>query len=257
MQASHRYAAAMAEGRLALGVFCVLDGYAASHVLATAGFDLVVFDRQHAAFDWSALENLCFRVRATDAAVFVRTASRDSAELDLTLDLPVDGIVVPNVTSAAEAAEAVRAARLPPTGTRSLGNERNQTVLGVGYDAIPEPMVALLVEHPGAVDEIEAISATPGVGALWVGTHDLAAAMGLDPVAAVAQPPAPLVEATRRVQAAAAAHGTHFWTTRAAALRDAAGEREHGATAAIWGVDVRMLADAARDAVQRFRDATG
>src|SRR5215472_1274183 len=99
MQVGNRYANALAEGRQALGVFCCLDGPSVAHVFASAGFDFVVIDKQHTAFTWPDLESLCFRVRSTGAGVFVRTASFDAAELDLALDLPIDGVVAPNVAS--------------------------------------------------------------------------------------------------------------------------------------------------------------
>ena len=97
------YAQAIASGRRALGIFCALDGFAVSHIIAAAGFDFVVFDRQHAAFNWPDLKNMCFRVRAAGASPIIRTASTDPDEVNLTYDLPVDGILLPNVASLAEA----------------------------------------------------------------------------------------------------------------------------------------------------------
>ena len=40
-----RYRRGLAEGRQVAGVFCCLDGYATSHMLAAAGFDFLIFDR--------------------------------------------------------------------------------------------------------------------------------------------------------------------------------------------------------------------
>lgn len=253
----NRYDEAVEAGRLALGAFSVLDGYAPSHLLATAGFDYVIFDRQHAAFTWPQLENLCYRVSATGAAVFVRTAGRDAAELDLTLDLPVDGVVLPDVASVADVEEAVALTHLPPRGRRSLGNERNLVVQGRGYAEQTDPRLVLLIETVEAVEAIDDICAVDGVGAVWVGTHDLAAAMGLDPGGAVTDPPQQLTDAVARVREAARASGVHFWTSRAAVQRDAAAEQAAGATAVMWGVDARFLAQAVREAVDAYRTATG
>lgn len=252
----HRYAVARAEGRLAVGVFCVLDGAAASHLLASAGFDVVVLDRQHAAVDVATLETLAHRVRSTGATVLVRTAGVDAAELDLTLDLPVHGVVLPDLRDAEEVEAAVARTRYPPRGIRSIGNERTHAVLGTSHDPDADPVVVLLIENRDAVEDVEAMCAVDGVDAVWVGTHDLAADLGLDPEAAVREPPAELRDASERVRAAAVAHGVDFWTTRGAVLADAAGEVERGAAAVVWGVDARLLQGAARDALAAFRQAT-
>ena len=74
-----RYQAALDEGRMAVGVFCAMDGYAVSHTFAAAGYDFVIIDLQHAAFTWPEVENMAFRVRSTGAAVFLRTASTEAA----------------------------------------------------------------------------------------------------------------------------------------------------------------------------------
>ena len=49
---------------------------------------------------------MCFRVRSEGTSVFIRTASTEEAEINHALDLPVDGIVLPNL----ESAEATRRA---------------------------------------------------------------------------------------------------------------------------------------------------
>ncbi len=70
----------------------------------------------------------------------------------------------------------------------------------------PTPLVGMLVEHPGAVAEIERIFSELPIDFCWVGVHDLSALMGFDPHAVVAdgvvQPfPDELVAAIDRVRA--------------------------------------------------------
>ncbi len=103
MARANRYTSGLEEGQSLLGVFCCLDGFSVSHILAKAGFDFLLFDRQHAAYSWPELEQMCFRVQSEGAAVFIRTGSAEQQEIDLALDLPVDGIVIPNVASFEEA----------------------------------------------------------------------------------------------------------------------------------------------------------
>jgi len=237
-----RYATALAEGRTAFGVFCVLDGLAVSHLFASVGYDFVVLDLQHTAFTWPDVENACFRIRSTGAAVFLRTASTEPAEVNLALDLPIDGVILPNVASFDHAAAAVAQTRFPPAGERSLGNERHDTIWHA-YSA-PDALVGLLVEHRGAVEEIERILGELAVDFVWIGVHDLAASYGLDPHAVVVGGAMPdeLARAIARTRDAARASGVRYWAG------------EPGADAAIAGVDARIVRQAAIDALAHVRE---
>lgn len=240
-----RYATALAGGRMAFGVFCALDGLAVSHLFASVGYDFVILDLQHATFTWPDVENACFRIRSTGAAVFLRTASTEPAEVNLALDLPIDGVILPNVTSFADAAAAVTQTKFPPTGERSLGNERHDTIWQA-YSA-PDPLVGLLVEHRGAVEAIEEILGTLPVDFVWIGLHDLAASYGIDPHAAVTGGVTAdaLAAAIDRTRVAARANGVRFWAA------------EPGADATIAGVDARIVRQAAVDALDRVRERFG
>jgi 4-hydroxy-2-oxoheptanedioate aldolase len=241
VESANRYRDGVAAGRQVLGAFCCLDGYSIPHILAAVGFDFLVFDRQHAAYSWPELEQMCFRARAAGASTFIRCASVDEAEINLALDLPVDGIVIPNVASADEARRARALAKFPPEGERSLGNERHVATRDV-YN-LPEPLVGLLIENSLAVQAIDEILKL-GFDFVWVGTHDLAYSMGLQPQDAVGGgdlAPA-LAEAVATVARAAAANGTPYWEP---ASPDAA--------IGIAGVDARMLRQAAEEALARWR----
>ncbi len=238
---TRRYEQAIAEGRMAFGVFCALDGYAVSHLFAAVGYDFVIIDLQHAAYTWPEIENMCFRIRAEGASVFLRTASTEPAEVNLALDMPVDGVILPNIGSLAEARAAFAPTKFPPHGERSLGNERHDTIWQA-YST-PEPLVGMLVEHVGAVAEIEAIFSELPVDFAWIGTHDLSASMGFDPhdVVAGGRVPAELTAAIDRIRTAARASGVRFWAA------------EPGADATIAGVDARIVRQAAIDALDRTR----
>jgi 4-hydroxy-2-oxoheptanedioate aldolase len=238
---TRRYQQAVEAQRIAYGVFCALDGYSVSHIFASVGYDFAIIDLQHAAYTWPEIENMCFRIRSEGASVFLRTASTEPAEVNLALDMPVDGIVLPNISSLAAARAAFAETKFPPDGVRSLGNERHDTIWQA-YST-PEPLVGMLVEHTGAVAEIEQIFSELPVDFAWVGTHDLSASMGFDPhdVVAGGQVPAELTAAIDRIRAAARASGVKFWAA------------EPGADATITGVDARIVRQAAIDALTRTR----
>ena len=65
----------------------------------------------------------------TDSAAWVRVPSCDPAVMKPILDLNPAGIIVPQISSPAEAARAVAACRYPPHGIRGFGSRRGIRVV--------------------------------------------------------------------------------------------------------------------------------
>src|SRR5207237_626495 len=79
-------------------------------------------------------------------------------------------------------AAACRACRLPPRGIRSWGVGRARVYGDDYFDWIDDQVfVAVQIESIQAVQQAEAIMATPGVDGCWAGPADLALSMGIDP----------------------------------------------------------------------------
>ena len=92
------------------------------------------------------------------------------------------GIVVPMVDTPEQARAAADACRLPPRGTRSWGWGRARAYGDDYPDWIDDQLfVAVQLESIRAVEDAEAIMATPGIDGCWAGPADLALSMGIDP----------------------------------------------------------------------------
>lgn len=148
--------------------------------LAGSGFDWLALDAQHGPVDRAALHRLGRALAPTHTPFLVRVPSVDAAWVGAALDAGAAGVVVPSVTSAADAERAALAGRYPPLGERSWG-----PFPPLWGGTAPDPEVAnelvrcwVMVETPGALDEVEAIAATPGVDGLFVGPLDLALSLG-------------------------------------------------------------------------------
>ena len=173
-------------GKTSLGSFLGLGSPAIAELFAAAGFDWLVIETEHSAVDWEAVEHA---IRAIDAAgtgtvPLVRLGGSDPNDIRLALDIGARGIVVPMVTSAAEAAAVVSATRYPPEGTRGFGPLRAARYSFDGEyfaQANDNIMVVLILETAGALDELEEICRIPGIDALYLGFADLSLAIGLDP----------------------------------------------------------------------------
>lgn len=176
---------------------------------ASAGPDFVVIDTQHGV-DLGQVDVSVFTVLAGyGVAGLVRVPSLDLAPIGRALDLGADGIIVPLVESADDAARAVHATRYAPRGGRSYGMQTRRVR---PFDEVP--FVVIQVETAGAVEDIDRIAAVEGIDALYIGPADLGLALGGDPAPDVntvidgTHPnAAAIAEAFRAVVAACERHG--------------------------------------------------
>ena len=107
----------------------------------------------------------------------------DPAIIMKALDVGAYGIIVPLVNTAAEAAAAVAACRYPPVGIRSSGPIRAVHYGGADYqaEANGEIVVLAMIETKEGLQNLDAICATPGLDAVYIGPADLSYALGLPP----------------------------------------------------------------------------
>jgi 2-keto-3-deoxy-L-rhamnonate aldolase RhmA len=186
------------------GILVALPSPDVIDVLAHAGrFDAFFLDGQHAALDGPLLGTLIRTVRGHGAAALVRVGGGDHARAELALDLGADGVVFPNVETAAEAERAVASCRLPPQGRRSLGGARLLLRNAVPED---EPLCVVQLETAAGVERADEILAVEGVDAVLPGPIDLAASLGRLAPGRPLGIDAVTADALRRIDEAAARH---------------------------------------------------
>jgi len=118
------------------------------------------------------------------------------------MDLGALGVIVPMVSTGEQARIAAQATRYPPHGNRSFGPVRNY--YGAPGGAPQEPLCMVMIETAEAIDNLDAIAATPGVDGLFVGPVDLALALGLGAALAM---PQQVIDAIGRVVEVCRKHG--------------------------------------------------
>jgi 4-hydroxy-2-oxoheptanedioate aldolase len=165
------------------GALLSLPEPAVATILGTSGFDYVVIDAEHGPFTLASLRGVVEALAPTAVHTIVRVAANDPTVIKQTLELGVDGIQVPGVGSAADAAAAVRAIRYSPEGERGIGVGRSTRygldLPGYLHEANARTAALVMIEDAAGVDAIEAIAATPGVDAIIVGPLDLSADLGV------------------------------------------------------------------------------
>lgn len=167
-------------GKPSLGGWLTTADPQIAEYLASGGFDEICIDQQHGLADASTLPALFRALELHGVAPTTRVPANDFAAIGYALDVGAVAIVVPMVGSPEEAAAAADACHYPPRGHRSVGPLRGTFVRASNrLDALDEAACVVMIETAEGVRNAEAIAATPGVDAIYIGPGDLALGLGL------------------------------------------------------------------------------
>lgn len=172
--------------RPCVGLWNATASTVAMEILAMSGADFIVIDGEHGPIELREILALLQACEPHPATAVVRVPWNDEVRIKQVLDLGAQNLVVPMVSSAAEAQRAVEAVRYPAPhrpGRRGVGAMLARSARWgavADYVEIADSTVSLTVqiETPQGVRNVEEIIATDGVDALFVGPADLAAQMG-------------------------------------------------------------------------------
>ncbi|MGU3356834.1 HpcH/HpaI aldolase family protein [Microbacterium sp. M4A5_1d] len=213
-----------------------------AEICAGAGLDWLLIDMEHSP---NGIESVLAQLQAaaaTPVTTMVRVPTADPVVIKQVLDLGAQNLLVPMVSSVAEAEAVVRAFHYPPRGIRGVGSALARSARWNRVDdylAEAEQHVSLVVqiETAAGVDAAAGIAAVDGIDGVFVGPSDLAASMGL-----LGQQSHPdVVAAVRRVFADARSAGTPVGVN-AFDPALARGYAEAGADFLLVGADVALLA---------------
>jgi 2-keto-3-deoxy-L-rhamnonate aldolase RhmA len=170
-------------GEVPIGALLLMPDPMVAELCALCGFDYVVFDGEHGAFEPSRLEHL---VRACDSVGLTAIARLrvDSADAMLPyLETGILGVMQPHTRSASDAQWLVDGAKYAPIGKRGMGTGRVNA-----YGTIPglehvrqwndEMLTIAQIEDREGIDNLPEILKVKGLDALYIGSNDLAQALG-------------------------------------------------------------------------------
>jgi staphyloferrin B biosynthesis citrate synthase len=186
------FKARLIAGEPLLGTFIKTPHPHVVEVLAGTGLDCLCLDAEHAPFDRGDLDLCIMAARNTRSGaggmpILVRPASGASDQILNALDCGADGVVVPHVRSAKDAAEVASLAHYGAAGAHAKrGYAGSSRAAGYGTIGIADHLansrarttVIAQIEDVEALDEIDAIAAVDGIDALFIGRIDLTIALG-------------------------------------------------------------------------------
>jgi 4-hydroxy-2-oxoheptanedioate aldolase len=159
--------------------WCSLPSPLVAETVARGGFAAVVLDAQHGLWDTAALIAGIGGVHHGGAAPVIRVPLNDFAGVSRALDFGAEAVIAPMINSADDARRFAAVAKFPPMGERSWGPQRAMTLQGrsVATEYLREAnegtLTLAMVETPTALANVDAIAATSGIDALFIGPNDL------------------------------------------------------------------------------------
>jgi len=174
---------ALARGTPQVGLWLSLAQPYTAEICATAGFDWLLIDGEHAPNDLRSVLAQLQAVAPYRAHPVVRAPVGDSTLIKQLLDVGAQTLLVPMVDTAGQARALVAATRYPPQGIRGVGAAAARASRWGARRAYLDEAndeVCLLVqaESRTAMDNLDAICAVDGVDGVFIGPSDLAASMG-------------------------------------------------------------------------------
>jgi 4-hydroxy-2-oxoheptanedioate aldolase len=243
---------ALQTGKAQIGLWSSLSSNYTVEVIAGAGFDWILLDMEHSPND---LESALTQLQAAapyPSHPVVRVPWNDMVSIKRLLDIGAQSLLVPYVSTPAEARQAVSYTRYPPAGVRGVAGTTRATRFGRVKDyarrAQEEICLLVQVETQQALDSIEAICGIDGVDGVFIGPADLHASLGYP--GEIANPKVkPLIDdAVRRIRKAGKAPGI---------LTPSEADARHwlgcGALFVAVGADVGILARGAEALAAKFK----
>ena len=243
-------------GELALGIgLRQARGVDVGRIMKTCGFDWLFIDTEHNSMSVDTAVQIS--VAAGDAGItpIVRVPGFEHHHATRVLDGGAQGVVIPHVDTAEQAARVVANCKYPPLGHRSVTGALPQIdframPIGEAAEAInAATMVVVMVETPLAVDNVEAIAAVPGINVVLVGTSDLGMEMGIPGQTGDDR----ITAAYERVIAACKKNSVHVGMGGVSDLGHMGRYIAMGARFVLAGSDLAMMMKAAREQSAKVR----
>lgn len=174
---------ALQEKRPFLGIQCFIGTPTIIELLGQFEFDFVMIDTEHTSLNPETVEYMVRVADGVGVTPVIRVAANDPVLIQKALDTGAGGIIVPHVSSAADARRAVEAAKYAPEGHRGVCSGTRATGFSkegfVRYwrKANENVIVIPLLEDLKAIENAAEIMAEPGIDLVWFGPGDLAQAL--------------------------------------------------------------------------------
>ncbi len=219
-------------------------------ILKNNGFDFVLVDSEHGAFDYSTLLDIAMKAKLAGIDCIVRLSDNSRRDITKMMDGGMTGLLLPMTNTADDIKQVVKYAKYAPIGQRGISTTRIHTLYN-------PPKLELYMEQANAYTKIYAqietkqgvdncldILNVEGVEGVFMGPNDLSCDLGI-----LGGDQKPLYDCIEKVGAAAAKAGKPWGIiTTKQELIDCA--KANGATLLSYGSELNMMIDACKKIVK-------
>lgn len=215
------------------------------------GFDAIWMDMEHHGYSVETAAGLMRAARVGDCDIVARPGKGEFMRMARMLEAGATGIMYPRCDSAEEAREVVKWAKFAPLGKRGFDGAGAD----VPYLLTPMPQyikeaneqtfVLVQIEEPHALEQAEAIAATPGVDMLMFGPADFTVLTGIP-----GEFGHPSVTAGIEKVARAAKNAGKHWAATCGTVEQAARYVEMGCRLIFHGCDIIFV----KNGLQQVRE---
>lgn len=166
---------------------CMIQGYLPSlvEICGLAGFDFVFLDAEHSAISPRDCEELVRAAEVRQVVPLVRVPNAAPDTILRYMDAGAMGVILPGMSTRAEAEQAVRSVKYYPEGMRGL-NAVRASDFGMAkplseyvQEANRQTVILTIIETAAAIANLAEILATPGIDGAILGTGDLSQSLGV------------------------------------------------------------------------------
>lgn len=176
-----------AEKKPAFGTWAtIVDHPRFMKLLAVAGMDFVIIEMEHSDFSMAEVGTMCLLAREAGLTPIVRPAGLHPHDYTRPLDAGAMGLLLPNVDTAEQLEEILRATKFYPRGNRILnfrGPHTDFVRLTQPNEQIAEmnaqTITVAMVETKTSLDNLDAICQVDGLDAVMIGPDDLSQNLGV------------------------------------------------------------------------------
>jgi 4-hydroxy-2-oxoheptanedioate aldolase len=174
---------AIRAGRAQIGLWQALTSATTVEISASAGYDWLLLDAEHAPNDLPLLVSQLRAMKGTATHAIIRPPIGETWIVKQMLDIGAQTLLIPMVDSRAMAEAMVKAVRYPPYGVRGVGAALARAS---SYNRIPDYLqtandeicLLLQIESRAGLAALDEIASVDGVDGVFIGPADLAADMG-------------------------------------------------------------------------------
>lgn len=171
--------------KYSLGTFCLNICPNMTDILSK-NFDFIIFDREHGSINFETANTLN-KIAKNNCLSIIRVSHLNKIEIQRTLEIGPNGIIIPQISSIQDADNAIRFSYYPPIGIRGLSpytspfdyyhkdSELKKKKIN------KELYLAFLIEGKEGIESIPSICKKYGnkISMLYFGLYDFASSLGL------------------------------------------------------------------------------